>query len=240
MSKYIHMLLLFVLLLAMPVVFAQQDCCGGHEEEQPAVAAGDAYPLATCIVSGKKLEAMGKPVFYVHQGREMRFCSNDCLTKFKQSPKKYFVLLDSMIAKQQLPFYPLGVCFISGKKLGSMGEPFNYVHNNRLIRFCCSGCVAKFLKAAEKYLADLDKAVIRKQKATYPLDTCLVSGEKLGEMGEAIDFVYGNRLIRFCCKDCIKKFRTEPLKYLAKFSEPVKKNTSEDHKDHEDHEGHHH
>ena len=55
-------------------------------------------------------------------------------------------------------------------------------------------------------------AIIAKQKPTYPMKTCLVSGDKLE--ADTIDYVYEGRLIRFCCKDCIKDFNKEPAKYL--------------------------
>lgn len=62
---------------------------------------------------------------------------------------------------------------------------------------------------------------LAKQKAAYPLDTCVVSGDKLdgGSMGAPIDYVYKedgkpDRLVRFCCKSCIKDFKKEPAKYL--------------------------
>lgn len=58
-------------------------------------------------------------------------------------------------------------------------------------------------------------------RAHYPLNTCSVSGDKLdgGDMGEALDYVYEqagrpDRLIRFCCKDCLKDFKKDPAKYL--------------------------
>jgi hypothetical protein len=68
--------------------------------------------------------------------------------------------------------------------------------------------------------ADQD-AWLAKAKAAYPLDTCLVSDEKLegGDMGAPVDFVYKqegkpDRLVRFCCKSCIKKFKSDPAKYM--------------------------
>jgi YHS domain-containing protein len=42
-----------------------------------------------------------------------------------------------------------------------------------------------------------------------------VAGGELGSMGDPIDYVYGNRLVRFCCASCIKKFEAEPGKYMA-------------------------
>jgi YHS domain-containing protein len=58
----------------------------------------------------------------------------------------------------------------------------------------------------------------------YPLDTCIVSGEKLGEMGDPVVFTYEGQEIKLCCKDCRKKFDKEPAKYLKKLADvPVKK-----------------
>lgn len=52
--------------------------------------------------------------------------------------------------------------------------------------------------------------------ATYPLDTCVVSGEKLGSMGDSIVYQHEGTEVRFCCKSCIKKFKKDPAKYLVK------------------------
>jgi len=57
--------------------------------------------------------------------------------------------------------------------------------------------------------------------ADYPLATCVVSGEELGSMGEPFDYVHKapgqpDRLVRFCCESCVKKFKKDPAKYLAK------------------------
>lgn len=54
----------------------------------------------------------------------------------------------------------------------------------------------------------------------YPLTTCVVSGETLGEMGKPIDYIYKeegkpDRLVKFCCKMCVGKFKKDPAKYLA-------------------------
>jgi len=53
--------------------------------------------------------------------------------------------------------YPLDFCIVSGQKLGSMGEPVDYMHEGRLIRLCCSGCLRAFQRDPAKYLAELDK-----------------------------------------------------------------------------------
>lgn len=50
----------------------------------------------------------------------------------------------------------------------------------------------------------------------YPLDTCIVSDEKLGGMGKPHVIVHEGQEIKFCCKSCLPKFEKEPAKYLAK------------------------
>ena len=50
----------------------------------------------------------------------------------------------------------------------------------------------------------------------YPLETCLVSGEKLGEMGEPFVIDHKGQQIKFCCESCLPKFEKDPEKYLAK------------------------
>ena len=74
-----------------------------------------------------------------------------------------------------------------------------------------------------------DAAWLAKAKAEYPLKTCVVSNEEIGgSMGEGIDFVYKqegqpDRLVRFCCKDCVKDFNKEPAKYLKQIDEAAAK-----------------
>jgi len=52
----------------------------------------------------------------------------------------------------------------------------------------------------------------------YPLDTCVVSGEKLGEMGDPYVFTQDGQEIKLCCKNCLKKFNKDPEKYLKKLA----------------------
>ena len=52
----------------------------------------------------------------------------------------------------------------------------------------------------------------------YPLKVCIVSGDKLGEMGAPVVKVVNGQEIKFCCKDCVKDFDKEPAKYLTKLA----------------------
>ena len=51
---------------------------------------------------------------------------------------------------------------------------------------------------------------------TYPLSVCVVSGEKLGGMGDVVSIQHEGREVRFCCKDCIAEFKKDPKPFLAK------------------------
>lgn len=53
----------------------------------------------------------------------------------------------------------------------------------------------------------------------YPIDTCVVSGDKLGEMGKPYVFTYEGREIKLCCKSCYKDFKKDPAKYVKKIKE---------------------
>ena len=55
----------------------------------------------------------------------------------------------------------------------------------------------------------------------YTLDSCIVSDDKLGEMGKPVEFTHKNQEIKLCCKACRKDFDKDPAKYLKKL-EPKK------------------
>jgi YHS domain-containing protein len=50
----------------------------------------------------------------------------------------------------------------------------------------------------------------------YPLEKCIVSDEKLGEMGKPYVFTHEDQEIKLCCKSCLKDFKKDPAKYLKK------------------------
>ena len=179
-----------------------------------------AYPLGTCAVTGEPLGSMGDAITETINGREVKFCCAGCVGKYKANPAEYDKKLDAAIVEQQTPHYPLDTCLVLGGKLDSMGGPLDYVYKNRLVRLCCKGCVGKLEKEPEKFLAALDKAVIEKQKADYPVDYCLVSKEKLGEHGGApVDLVVASRLVRLCCAACAKEALRDPNKFIKLLDE---------------------
>ena len=61
----------------------------------------------------------------------------------------------------------------------------------------------------------------------YPLDTCPVSGEKLGKDAVTVvlsgmsDKSLDGTQVRFCCPKCEKAFKSEPEKYVGTMNEAI-------------------
>jgi len=76
--------------------------------------------------------------------------------------------------------------------------------------------IVPFLAAPLAGLAEEKKA---EKAKPYPLDKCIVSDEKLGEMGDPYVFTYEGQEIKMCCKSCRKKFDKDPAKYVKKMKD---------------------
>jgi hypothetical protein len=66
--------------------------------------------------------------------------------------------------------YPLKTCLVSDEGLGSMGDAVAYVHRvagqpERVVFFCCEGCIDDFKADPAKYLKKVDDAAKKKGKA---------------------------------------------------------------------------
>jgi len=118
--------------------------------------------------------------------------------------------------------YPLETCVVSGDRLGGdMGEPITFTYEHQEIKLCCKACEKEFRKNAAKYMAKIEEAA--KKLKPYALDTCVVTGEKFGGMGEPYVFVYQGREIKLCCKGCLKEFKKDPAKYIKQIEAAERK-----------------
>lgn len=112
------------------------------------------YPVSTCPVSGQELGSMGDPVVKNYDGREVRFCCGLCPAKFEADEANYMAKLDEAIVEAQKDTYPLQICVVSKEALGGdMGDPFDHIHGNQLVRFCCKGCIKRFDADPAQYLS---------------------------------------------------------------------------------------
>jgi len=186
----------------------------GKAEER----ASEPYTLSTCPVSGEKLGSMGNPVVLTVEGREVRLCCKGCVGKIEKDAAKYLKIVDQGLVAQQKPYYPAATCVVSGEPLVEEGKDIGLevIVKNRLFRLCCKGCVKKLKENPSTYFADLDERVKEDQRDDYPIETCLVSGEKLGSMGDPVEVVVGNRLVRLCCSGCQPKFGKDPTTFISR------------------------
>lgn len=75
----------------------------------------------------------------------------------------------------------------------------------------------------------------------YPLDVCVVSGEKLGSMGPPVEVKVEGQTVKLCCAACKPQLLAEPAKYLAKLNAPdAQSGTSESNHGGQEHDGHNH
>jgi hypothetical protein len=91
---------------------------------------------------------------------------------------------------------------------------------NKLVGASLGLVCAAFLAGTSLNGAEASKAKAK----PYPLDTCLVSGEKLGAdpSMKPYVFVHKGQEIKLCCKNCLKSFNKEPEKYLKKLADTKK------------------
>jgi len=174
------------------------------------------YPLETCPISGEKLGGMGEPVDMVVDGQLVRLCCGGCKKGVEKDKAAIVQKIKDAVVAQQSVGYPMTTCPISGEKLE---KPVDHVVGTRLVKFCCNDCVKTFTGDPAKQLevmAKLDAAWLASEKAKYTVTKCPVSGEDLG--AKSVDVLYGTRLVRLCCKDCVKEFEKKPEPILAKLA----------------------
>lgn len=112
------------------------------------------------------------------------------------------------------------ICPVSGKPLGSMGDPVAVDVNGQKVYVCCAGCVSAVKSDPAKYAAgrlqitvtiatQADAVAIAAQKV------CPVMDEPLDAMGGPYKVNADGQAIYICCPGCAKKIAAEPQKYLA-------------------------
>ncbi len=60
----------------------------------------------------------------------------------------------------------------------------------------------------------------------YPLTTCVISGEKLGEMGKPVVVVYEGQEVKLCCGGCKAQFEKDPAAVVKKINAAVNSKSS--------------
>jgi hypothetical protein len=198
-------------------------------EAQVIAAQKPSYPLDTCVVSGEPLAGGDMPpVDVVHDGRLVRLCCKGCVKDLKKAPAGYLAKIDAAVVAAQKPSYPLATCPLTGALLGD--GAIDVVHGTRLVRLGGEASRVKFAADPQAALAKVDAALIAAQLPGYPLSTCVVTGEALGDA--PVHHVHGTQLVQFCCKECVPKFQAAPEQYLKALKDAPATKPQPDHGDH--------
>ena len=184
-----------------------------------AVERAGVFTQQQCPMTGINLAAVEHPVRATFDGRDINFCSEKCPSEFKANLARNLELLDTAIIDAQSPLYPVGECIVDGAPLPiDPNLAVSFVYGNLLVRLRSPECKALFDANPEQYLRGLESSVIAQQLPDYPLDVCVVSGDKLsGKDAKPVNYVLGHRLIRFCkrCDEyCAPRVLENPARYF--------------------------
>ena len=106
-----------------------------------------------------------------------------------------------------------------GKTLGDRRQPNPSQKHPKLMRSSLTPAVACLSLAFALCGGGAAHAADPK---SYPLTTCVVSGEKLGTMGKPFVHTVDGREVQFCCKACLKEFNKDTKKFLKKLDDASK------------------
>ena len=60
--------------------------------------------------------------------------------------------------KEKVKPYALKTCLVSDEELGSMGDPYVFVHEGREVKLCCKSCQKDFKKDTKKFVKKMEDA----------------------------------------------------------------------------------
>lgn len=178
-------------------------------------------------------EPIDGKTFVNYKGKTIGLCCPGCDKQFLAwSEERKDSYLEGLLkkhsekpvsAKKERPWtepYSLGVCPVSGEKLGSMGDPVVKLYRDREIRFCCGGCIQAFENDLDGHFKKIDASIRYDQVRFYPLEKCVVSDKTLIADGRdvTLDMVVGNRLFRVADKQAATELRRNLAKYVAKLN----------------------
>ncbi|HIG10033.1 MAG: hypothetical protein ABGY71_09535 [bacterium] len=183
------------------------------------------YPGNFCLVHGGLFTAERPVQNLVLNGQLYRVCSDKCASKIQIEAAPHYLRLRKLCIAAQKPLWPLQACPVSGDPYGGeMGRAVDFVVGTRYVKLCCKGCTRNIRRDPVQFFAALDDMLLPALRKTYPSKVCPISSEELGGMGDPVEFMYGHRLVRLCCKMCKKGFDENPLEHMRTLY-PRKKGT---------------
>lgn len=216
----------------LKVKLGEQDaflCCKGCLGKQvvakhwKTVQANLAVAQATCPIMGKPVDPTMKST--VVNGRQIFVCCPPCIEKIQadveESLKKVnasyvsFVAAEAQKKSDQIHITAQGICPVTGKDLGSMGDPIKVQVGEKEHAFlCCKGCVSKTISARNWKTIQANLANAQ--------GTCPVMGKPVD--ADMKSTVVNGRKIFVCCPPCIEKIEAEPTLFITKLDSQITAN----------------
>jgi hypothetical protein len=119
----------------------------------------------------------------------------------------------SALLTEQLPFYPMNTCVVSGEGLSFATLVIEF-YEGHLVLLANESARQVFLSDPRTYWDVLRQVTIRSQAEAYPTPSCVVSQEPLGSMGPTINHLHGMQLVQLCCSSCVPTLNKTPERYL--------------------------
>jgi YHS domain-containing protein len=141
-----------------------------------------------------------------------------------QQPVSFATEFQRSLTPEQVAISQQRICPVSGKPLGSMGNPPRVRIGNQDVYVCCAGCTKALKANPQVHLAKLtEPALIKAKPADAPAITqqkiCPVTGEPLNSMGGPWKISVKGRELFVCCKGCIKEVKEHPDKVLRRVAQ---------------------
>lgn len=194
-------------------------CCKGCQgkklssEHWKTIQARLAEAQKLCPIMEKPVDASMEST--VVNGQQIFVCCPPCIKKIKDDPDAAiekvksaytkFIADEKLAVSEQIHIRAQAICPVTGKELGSMGDPIKVkVGKEEHAFLCCKGCVGKKLdaehwKTIQQNLATAQGICPIMEK---PVDASMKST------------VVNGRKIFVCCPPCIKKIQADPEKYI--------------------------
>ncbi|HYE78256.1 MAG TPA: hypothetical protein VEI97_09735 [bacterium] len=186
------------LALAIGICTAQASLAGDHTHEGEGKG-----EKACCALKGEKTAEGVKLAACDHEHEE----GEHAHARPADAPRVGVAL--------ETGFYPVSTCPVTGETLAP--DHFHrFEVDGREVVTCCPGCETRFREDLTTFTANLDTMITEQQSEAYPLTTCPVAGEELGE--KASSLIVNNYLVKVCCAGCGNKVKADPAKYTAELA----------------------
>jgi len=172
-----------------------------------------------CPVMEQPVDAIMKST--VVNGQQVFVCCPPCIAKIQadvegsmQKVNSYytkFISKERQVASDKIHASAQAICPVTGKELGSMGEPIKVKVGEEVAFLCCKGCIGQKIKAEHWTTLQTNLATAQKicPVMEQPVDATMKST------------IVDGRKIFVCCPPCIPKIQAEPAKFVDKLNSQI-------------------